>query len=146
MGTQTQNSVGYVVGPVRMLLRLEGLLVFALSVLFYARSGGGWGRFAALFFVPDLSFAGYLLGGRVGAAAYNTMHSYCGPIALFLTSLLAGAPSAAGLALIWAAHVGIDRALGYGLKYGSGFADTHLGPIGRARTEMKSAAAAATQS
>ncbi|MCS4316879.1 hypothetical protein M2407_001178 [Serratia sp. BIGb0234] len=34
-------------------------------------------------------------------------------------------------ALIWGAHIGFDRALGYGLKYASGFADTHLGGLGR---------------
>ena len=36
------------------------------------------------------------------------------------------------LALIWIAHIGLDRALGYGLKYATGFGDTHLGRIGRA--------------
>jgi hypothetical protein len=29
-------------------------------------------------------------------------------------------------ALIWLAHIGIDRALGYGLKYPTFFKDTHL--------------------
>jgi hypothetical protein len=37
------------------------------------------------------------------------------------------------LATIWIAHIGFDRALGYGLKYGSGFTHTHLGRIGRDR-------------
>ena len=34
--------------------------------------------------------------------------------------------------LIWLAHIGMDHALGYGLKYASGFAVTHLGRIGKA--------------
>ena len=34
-------------------------------------------------------------------------------------------------ALIWAAHIGFDRALGYGLKYPTSFGETHLGRIGR---------------
>ena len=40
-------------------------------------------------------------------------------------------PSAVAVALIWLAHIGIDRALGYGLKYEAGFGFTHLGRIGR---------------
>ena len=39
----------------------------------------------------------------------------------------------AGLLLI-----GIDRALGYGLKYTAGFGLTHLGRIGKARTDVPS--------
>jgi len=35
------------------------------------------------------------------------------------------------LALILAAHIAAARALGYGLKYASGFKDTHLGRIGK---------------
>jgi len=38
------------------------------------------------------------------------------------------------IALIWFAHIGIDRALGYGLKYTSGFKDTHLGRLGGSQT------------
>ena len=33
------------------------------------------------------------------------------------------------IALIWAAHIGVDRVLGYGLKYPTAFRDTHLGPV-----------------
>ena len=36
-----------------------------------------------------------------------------------------------GLGLIWCAHIGFDRALGYGLKSPEGFRLTHLGKIGR---------------
>jgi Domain of unknown function (DUF4260)/Transposase domain (DUF772) len=32
--------------------------------------------------------------------------------------------------VIWCAHIGFDRALGYGLKYSAGFGFTHLGLIG----------------
>ena len=30
------------------------------------------------------------------------------------------------VALVWAAHIGVDRAVGYGLKYPTGFKHTHL--------------------
>jgi hypothetical protein len=126
-------SLHHVAGGVRLLLRLEGLLLGIAGVWLYARLGGGWGRFAALFFAPDLSFALYLAGPRIGAIAYNAMHSLIGPLALASLSLLGVVPTTAlPLAAIWLAHVGFDRALGYGLKYQSGFGDTHLGRIGRA--------------
>jgi hypothetical protein len=121
---------GAVHGSVRIWLRLEGLLVFLLATYFYGKDGGSWLLFAAIFFVPDLSFAGYLAGPRVGAAIYNVAHSHVGPIALAAASSLWGRTQLE-LALVWAAHVGFDRALGYGLKYPAAFGDTHLGQIGR---------------
>jgi hypothetical protein len=30
------------------------------------------------------------------------------------------------IALIWLAHIGLDRMLGYGLKYPTEFKDTHM--------------------
>lgn len=126
------ESAGAVEGSVRVWLRAEGLAVLAVAAALYARGGHGWGMFALLFLAPDLAFAGYLAGPRVGAAAYNALHSYVAPAALALAGLAMDAPLAAGIACVWAAHVGFDRAMGYGLKYPSGFGDTHLGRIGRA--------------
>jgi hypothetical protein len=40
-------------------------------------------------------------------------------------------PLILSIAMIWLAHIGFDRALGYGLKYTSGFGFTHLGRIGK---------------
>jgi hypothetical protein len=74
---------------------------------------------------------GYLAGPRAGAAAYNAAHMTAGPLALGAAGLLANLPALAPLAAIWLAHIGLDRALGYGLKYAAGFRDTHLGRIGR---------------
>jgi hypothetical protein len=105
-------------------------MAFLLATYLYANDGGSWLAFAVLFFAPDASFAGYCAGPRVGAALYNAAHSYVGPLILAATLLSAGI--GLPLALVWGAHVGFDRALGYGLKYPSAFCDTHLGPIGRA--------------
>jgi hypothetical protein len=116
-------------GSVRSLIRLEGLALAVLAVGLYARSGAGWGQFAALFLVPDLSLLGYLLGPRVGAASYNTLHSTLGPILLGAVALLVSVPGLLPIAFIWAAHVGVDRALGFGLKYQSAFGHTHLGEV-----------------
>jgi uncharacterized protein DUF4260 len=73
----------------------------------------------------------YLAGPRAGAIAYNLAHTYVLAAALTLAGFFAGAPIAAAGGLIWIAHIGFDRALGYGLKYSSAFGDTHLGRIGR---------------
>ncbi|UZD55056.1 DUF4260 domain-containing protein [Caldimonas aquatica] len=122
---------GATTGGVRWLLRLEGAAVLALALWAYHQQAAGWGLFAAAFLAPDLSFLGYLAGPRVGARLYNAAHSYLGPAACLALGLLAAVPWAVPAALIWAAHIGFDRALGYGLKYPSGFRHTHLGLIGR---------------
>jgi hypothetical protein len=111
------------------LLRLEGAVLLALSgVLYWIGPGELW-LFALLFFAPDLSMLGYLGRNRVGAAAYNAVHSYPLPAALVAYGVLAGAPLAVSLALIWTAHIGLDRLIGYGLKYPTAFKDTHLGRL-----------------
>ena len=116
---------------VRSLLRVEGLALLLTAVTLFARTGGDWRIFALLFLVPDVSFIGYLAGPRVGALAYNAMHSTVAPLVLASASLASDQHSLLPIALIWLAHIGFDRALGYGLKQARGFAFTHLGHIGR---------------
>jgi hypothetical protein len=120
---------GAVIGSVRTWLRAEGLAALAVALLLYMRGDYSWRLFALLFLAPDLGLAGYLAGPRVGAAIYNALHSHVGPLVLAVVLLATGRP--AGVPLIWAAHIGFDRLLGYGLKYPSRFGDTHLGAIGR---------------
>src|SRR5262249_24244135 len=121
-----------VTGTPRVLLRIEGGCIFAIAIVLYARLGENWWLIAILFLAPDLSFFGYLAGPRVGANAYNMLHTIVGPILLALAGLFVPYEPAMAVALIWLAHCGIDRALGYGLKYEAGFGFTHLGRIGRA--------------
>ena len=118
--------------PARPWLRAEGLAVFAVALALYALSGGGWLLGVLLFFAPDLSFAGYLAGPRIGAVAYNLAHTYVSPAVLAGLGWVLTAPLLPILALLWAAHIGFDRMLGYGLKLPTSFHDTHLGRIGRA--------------
>ena len=115
----------------RLWLRLEaaGLLCAALAL--YAAYGLGWGVFALGFFAPDLAMLGYLAGPRVGALAYNLAHTTLGPLALTGLGWAAESRGLVAAGLIWAAHVGADRMLGYGLKSPEGFGITHLGRIGR---------------
>jgi len=120
-------------GGVRLLLRAEGLAALVVSCLIYHSGGYSWGLFALCFLLPDLTFFGYLAGSRTGAAAYNAAHSYVSPLALAIVCHLVGADALTRFALIWIAHIGFDRAVGYGLKYATGFSDTHLGRVGRPR-------------
>jgi Domain of unknown function (DUF4260) len=121
-----------VTGTPRVLLRIEGAGIFAIALVLYSRLGETWWLFAILFLAPDLSFLAYLAGARVGAIAYNLVHTLAGPFFLALAGLFVPYEPAMAVALIWLAHCGIDRALGYGLKYEAGFGFTHLGQIGRA--------------
>ena len=116
---------------VRTILRLEGAAAFAAAVALYAHAGFSWPLFALLILAPDLAMLPYLIGPRAGAAAYNLAHTYALPLPLALAGFWFASPIVAALGLIWTAHIGMDRMLGYGLKYASGFADTHLGRIGR---------------
>jgi hypothetical protein len=134
MSPEEVTHAGAATGGVRVLLRLEGAFLFAAATIAFGVAGGGpWWMFLVLFLAPDLSLAGYTLGQERGAAIYNTAHSTVGPLALATVGLLAANGTAEALGLIWAAHVGLDRALGYGLKYTAGFRFTHLGMIGRRR-------------
>jgi hypothetical protein len=127
------RTQGFAIGAPKLILRLEGAAVLGVASVAYAQLGGGWGLFALLFLVPDLSMLGYLAGPRIGAAGYNVGHSYLGPVALGVIGLIGGQHLLPALALIWAAHIGFDRMLGYGLKYATAFGHTHLGVVGRAR-------------
>ncbi len=116
-----------------MFLRIEHAAMALAALIAYQLSGGSWWLFAALILVPDVSMAGYLVNPRMGAWCYNAVHSWIAPVALWLASLVGGWPLLTQLAIILAAHIAIDRALGYGLKRKSGFHDTHLGPVGAGR-------------
>jgi hypothetical protein len=129
-----QRPAGAVEGMPRLLLRIEGLALALAALYAYHRVGASWWLFAGFILVPDVSFAGYLAGTRIGAIAYNTMHVTLGPLLLGALGFLLPQFDLIAIALIWATHVGIDRALGYGLKYGAGFGLTHLGRIGGAMT------------
>ncbi|MEQ1943591.1 DUF4260 domain-containing protein [Mesorhizobium sp. VNQ89] len=114
-----------------LLLRLEYAALAIAALVAYQLSGGSWWLFAILILAPDLSMLGYLAGPKVGAWCYNAVHTWLAPVALWLVGMAAGSLLVVHLAIILAAHIAIDRALGYGLKHESGFQDTHLGRIGK---------------
>jgi hypothetical protein len=112
-----------------LLLRLEGLAVVAAAIVLYFHEDFGWILFVALILAPDLSFAGYAFGPKVGAIAYDAVHTEILPVALGTLGVVADSSAATKIALIWLAHIGADRLLGYGLKYPAAFKDTHLSRV-----------------
>jgi hypothetical protein len=110
----------------RWILHAEGAVAFAATLFFYARGHYPWWIFAVLFLAPDLFMLGYLINVRIGATFYNLVHTEIGPIALFLLAGILTAPHLLPYGLIWLAHLGFDRMLGFGLKYPTQFKDTHL--------------------
>jgi hypothetical protein len=113
----------------RNLLRLEGLAALGAAVILYRAGGGSWEKFLLLFLLPDLLMAGYIWGNEIGAGLYNAGHTYAAPLLLWLVARCWHESAPIPLVLIWVAHIGFDRVLGYGLKYGTGFKDTHLGRV-----------------
>ncbi len=115
--------------------RVEAGIVFAaaLSVGISLATDGGiaWWLMLLVFFAPDLAFAGYLAGPRAGALLYNIVHIYGFGAAVAILGLALESEVAGALGMLWIGHAGFDRMLGYGLKEPTGFADTHLGRIGR---------------
>lgn len=117
--------------PVAYLLRLEGLAAAVLTATLYAKTGASWWLFAALWLVPDLSMLGYLAGPRIGASCYNAAHTYLLPVALAAGAVLLHKPALLPYLLLWCNHIGVDRLMGYGLKYPAGFGFTHLSRLGK---------------
>lgn len=110
----------------RALLHAEGAAVAAAAIALYFHADFPWWLLVALALAPDLSMVGYLAGPTIGAAAYDAAHTYSFPVALAAVGLIVDAATAVQLGLIWLTHIGVDRAVGYGLKYPTGFKDTHL--------------------
>ena len=96
--------------------RAEGVAVFVSAIALYFFAGGAWWLLLVLALAPDLSALGFLAGPRFGSLTYNLAHTYVGPVALATVGVVTGWPLGVQIALIWLAHIGIDRALGYTLR------------------------------
>jgi len=84
---------------------------------------------ALLTLAPDISMLGYLLNNKVGAMVYNLFHTYSLSIGLVICGLILSNETVLAIGIIWCAHIGMDRMIGYGLKYSTEFKDTHLNRI-----------------
>ena len=115
--------------------RLEGAALAAAATFAFFYLGFPWWAFLVLLVAVDLFALGYVAGPRLGAVVYNLGHSLILPAVVVVVYLVVGAPQLLALASVWLAHIGIDRALGYGLKYPQAFGLTHLGSIGKERRD-----------
>lgn len=113
--------------------RIEGggIAVISLIIAFMAGGDWPWWLWLAVLLAPDLGMIGYLAGPRLGASLYNLVHLYALAMAMVLIGMTSGQSDLITVGLLWLAHIGFDRALGYGLKKPEGFTHTHLGRIGR---------------
>ncbi len=116
--------------PASTILRLEGLGYLTLACALYQYLSFSWTEFALYFFVPDIAILVYVFANsRAGMVAYNLTHSSIGASIAGILGVLLHQPLFLQISLIWFAHIGFDRALGYGLKYQMGFRVTHLGVL-----------------
>jgi hypothetical protein len=109
-----------------LLLRIEEAALLILPIVAYQHLHYSWLLFTILFLTPDLFMLGYLANVRLGAATYNLVHTLTLPLILLLTGYIKHWHLPSEIALIWIAHIAIDRLLGFGLKYPTHFKDTHL--------------------
>lgn len=111
---------------IKLILELEGLAILAAAIYMYHLSDASWVLLAVLILVPDISMVGYLKNTRLGAITYNLMHNYVLAIILLMAGVIMKNVTLVSLGLILAAHIGMDRFLGFGLKYPTSFKETHL--------------------
>jgi len=113
------------------ILKSEGLVFFISAVWAYHFVGTSWALFVILLLVPDVFMIGYTKDSKFGALVYNIGHTYVIPFIILIIALLFQKPMLLPIAIIWIAHISMDRMLGFGLKYDTDFKDTHLGRIGK---------------
>jgi hypothetical protein len=129
--TGQQTSDGTVSGGPRAWLRAEALVLLASTLTAYSTTRQPWWLVPALILLPDLTWAGYLGGTRIGAVTYNAAHATPLPAVMIGLGWWQHRPLVLALGLVWLAHIGLDRLQGYGLKYDDSFQHTHLGMLGR---------------
>jgi hypothetical protein len=123
----TTPEPGVVTGRPRTWLKAEGLALAAGGLVLHGTTGAPWWLVPALFLVPDLAMLGYLAGNRVGAWTYNLAHTAPLSVALLAAGLAWDVTALTVAGAVGLVHIGLDRALGYGVKYDEGFGHTHLG-------------------
>jgi len=122
----TPGEPGVVSGFPLLVLRIEGLVLLTLALVLYGAQEESWWLFLALLVAPDLGLLGLLFGKRVGAVTYDLTHNYLPPGALAVLGIVMGTDLLTTVAIVWFAHIGMDRALGLGLQYPDGSGRTHL--------------------
>ncbi|MCG1036021.1 DUF4260 domain-containing protein [Polaribacter sargassicola] len=112
-------------------LKLEELLMFALSIVAYNQLSFDWWWYLVLFLLPDISFLGYKISTKFGAICYNVLHHKAIAIVFYLLGFYLQNETLQLIGIVMFGHASFDRILGYGLKYSDSFNNTHLGKIGK---------------
>lgn len=121
------SGAGVVTGAPRRWLALEGLVLLAGPLVAFGALGQPWWLVPAGILVPDIAMSGYVAGTRLGAHLYNVAHATPLPAVMLGAGYWQSDRLVMALALVWLAHIGLDRLLGLGLKYNDRFTHTHLG-------------------
>ncbi|WP_126971437.1 DUF4260 domain-containing protein [Gynurincola endophyticus] len=115
----------------KQILSIEAVAeFFAAYFLFRLLNMPEW-MFWAFLLAPDISMIGYSLGNKWGAYIYNFVHHKGVAIGVALAGWFLNSDIVIFTGILLYAHASIDRVFGYGLKYITGFSDTHLGKIGK---------------
>jgi Domain of unknown function (DUF4260) len=130
--TEPSSALGAVAGAPKLWLRVEGVAALGAGIGLYLNLGGSPLWLVPLLLAVDVSMIGYAAGPRPGAVVYNLAHNWAVGLAVLGVAWWIASPGLGLAGAILVAHVGFDRAAGYGLKYPTEFGDTHLGRIGRA--------------
>jgi len=113
----------------KVLLHGEGFVVLTLCIFFYKYGQFSWTLFFILLLSPDISIVGYLFNKKMGAIIYNIFHTYIITIGIIILGLIFSNQTIIAIGIIWSAHIGMDRMVGFGLKYPTKFNDTHLSKV-----------------
>lgn len=111
----------------RNFLKLEEATLFLLCIFLFSLLNFDWWWFPVLLLVPDIGMIGYAIDSKIGAFSYNILHNRVVASLVAMYSLTSDNQYWQLVAIILLAHISLDRALGFGLKYKDSFNNTHLG-------------------
>ncbi len=115
----------------KTILKLEEVVLTAVALYalsYYDLGLSAW-LWAALFFLPDISMLGYMVNAKFGAISYNIFHHKGIALLIIAIGYFFTIEPLIATGILLFAHASFDRIWGYGLKYVSGFKDTHLGSL-----------------
>jgi hypothetical protein len=115
----------------KQLSRLEEAAMFLFGIFLFNQLSFAWWLFAALILLPDISMFGYTAGNKTGAVIYNIFHHKAIALIIYVIGFYFYNETMMLIGIILFSHSSMDRFFGYGLKYFTGFSDTHLGKIGK---------------
>ena len=113
----------------KSLLKLEELVMFLLSIYLFSFLDYNWWVYLVFILAPDIGMIGYAVNASVGALTYNIFHHKGIAILVGFTGFWWQILELQLAGIILFGHASMDRIFGYGLKFSSGFKDTHLGKL-----------------